>query len=101
MENPPADPAPFVVSVEVLEHLEEPLPFLNVLRQMVKPGGKAFITAAITAPNEDHIYLYNNGEEVLEHLREAGFKLEQFLIAAGYAPRGDEPVPLIGAYIVT
>jgi hypothetical protein len=27
--------------------------------------------------------------------------LEQCLVAAGYPPKTDEPVPLIGAYIVT
>jgi 2-polyprenyl-3-methyl-5-hydroxy-6-metoxy-1,4-benzoquinol methylase len=101
IHDTPREQASFLVSVEVLEHLEDPLSFLRALRQMLKPGGKAFVTAAITAPNEDHIYLYNNSEEVLEHLRKADFKLEQCLVAAGYPPKTDEPVPLIGAYIVT
>lgn len=101
VKDTPAEQAPFLISVEVLEHLEDPLIFLRALRRMLKPGGKAFITAAITAPNEDHIYLYNNSEEVLEHLRKADFKLEQCIVAAAYPPKTDEPVPLIGAYIVT
>jgi SAM-dependent methyltransferase len=92
--------APFLVSVEVLEHLEDPLTFLKSLRTMLKPGGKAFITAAITAPNADHIYLYNNSEEALAQLKAAGFKLEQYLTSAGYTPKHDEPVPTITAYIV-
>jgi 2-polyprenyl-3-methyl-5-hydroxy-6-metoxy-1,4-benzoquinol methylase len=101
IEDPPQEQVSFLISVEVLEHLEDPQNFLGALRRMLKPGGKAFITAAITAPNEDHIYLYNNSEEVLEQLRKAAFKLEQCLVAAAYSPKLDEPVPLIGAYIVT
>jgi 2-polyprenyl-3-methyl-5-hydroxy-6-metoxy-1,4-benzoquinol methylase len=98
--EPILDKAPFLISVEVLEHLEEPLPFLKALRGMLRPGGKAFITAAITAPNADHIYLYRNTEEVLVQLKEAGFKLEQYFCAAGYLPRHEEPVPQVAAYVV-
>ena len=101
VEDTPKEQTPFLISVEVLEHLEDPQKFLHALRRMLKPGGKAFITAAITAPNEDHIFLYNNSEEVVEQLRKADFKLEQCLVAAAYPPKTDEPVPLIGAYIVS
>ena len=98
--EPISDAVPFLISVEVLEHLEDPLAFLRALRRMLKPGGKAFITAAITAPNADHIYLYRNAEEVLVQLRESGFELEQYLCAAGYAPKHGEPVPTVAAFIV-
>jgi 2-polyprenyl-3-methyl-5-hydroxy-6-metoxy-1,4-benzoquinol methylase len=92
---------PFLLNVEVLEHLEDPLTFLRALREMLEPDGKAFITAAVTAPNEDHIYLYNTPEEVREQLEEAGFRVcaEQFDRA--YEPQGDEPVPINAAFIVT
>lgn len=99
--EPISDAAPFLISVEVLEHLEEPLPFLKALRRMLKPGGKAFITAAITAPNADHIYLYRNAEEVIVQLKEAGFKLEQWFCAAAYIPKHDEPIPQVAAYVVS
>ncbi len=101
MAKPVGDVAPFVVCVEVLEHLEDPLAMLRALRTLVAPGGKAFITAALTAPNADHIYLYRNAEEVLHQLREAGFRLEQYFVAAAYTPRVHEPVPTIAAFIVT
>lgn len=93
--------APFVVCVEVLEHLEDPLAMLRTLRSLVAPGGKALITAALTAPNADHIYLYRNAEEVHQQLREVGFRLEQYFAAAAYVPRANEPVPTIAAFIVT
>ncbi|MGE3853037.1 MAG: hypothetical protein AB7K09_14940, partial [Planctomycetota bacterium] len=91
-----------LVCVEVLEHLEQPVAFLKVLRASLAPGGKAFITAALNAAHTDHIYLYRNREEVWEHLRAAGFTLEQSFVAAAYAPPGpDVPVPLAAAFVVS
>jgi SAM-dependent methyltransferase len=94
-------PAPFLICVEVLEHLEDPPALLRVLRRMLAPGGKGLITAAITAPNADHIYLYRDAEEVHRQLRDAGFRLEQGFVAAAYRPRGSEPVPTVAAFVVT
>ena len=91
---------PFLVSVEVLEHLEDPVTFLKRLREMLRQGGTGFITAAITAPNADHIYLYNNCDEIIDQLLEADFEVVDYLEEAGYAPRKNEPVPRVGAFIV-
>jgi hypothetical protein len=98
----PIEPVENLVCVEVLEHLENPPAFLHALRTGLAPGGKAFITAALDAPNADHIYLYRKPEQVLEHLAGAGFTLEQSWIGAAYAPSGPGlPVPLAAAFIVT
>ena len=92
---------PWLVCVEVLEHLEDPIIFLKALRAGLAPGGRAFITAALNAAHADHIYLYRNGEEVWEHLKAAGFALEQSFLGAAYAPPGpDVPVPLAAAFVV-
>jgi SAM-dependent methyltransferase len=98
--SPPAEKFNFVVSVEVLEHLEDPVTFIKALKAMLAPGGHAFITAAITAPNEDHIYLYNNCDEVLGELRQGGFEVADWQEDLAYQPKADEPVPRIGAFIV-
>ena len=98
----PIAPVPWLVCVEVLEHLEQPVEFLKALRAGLAQGGKAFITAALNAAHTDHIYLYRNGEEVWEHLRAAGFTLEQSFVAAAYATPGPGvPVPLAAAYVVS
>ncbi len=98
----PIDPVEFLVCVEVLEHLEDPLTFLRALRTGLPPGGKAFITAALDAPNADHIFLYRKPEEVMQQLVTAGFTLEQSWLGAAYSPAAPGlPVPLAAAFVVT
>ncbi len=98
----PAKPASFLVNIEVLEHLEDPQEFLNALFQMLEPGGYGLISAAITAPNADHIYLYNSADEVILQLAAAGFELVDYIEDAAYVPRKPtDTVPRNAAFIVT
>ncbi|MBV9486201.1 MAG: class I SAM-dependent methyltransferase, partial [Frankiaceae bacterium] len=91
----------WLVCVEVLEHLEDPVAFLRLLRASLAPGGKAFITAALNAPHVDHIYLYVQSAEVEAQLEAAGFTLEQTFVGVAHPPRAPGlPVPLVAAYIV-
>ncbi|MBP7650300.1 MAG: class I SAM-dependent methyltransferase [Phenylobacterium sp.] len=93
--------ASWLVCVEVLEHLEDPVTFLQTLRRTLAPGGRAFITAALDAANADHIYLYRTSEQVQAHLEAAGFALEQAFLGAAYKPvRAGAPVPLAAAFVV-
>lgn len=97
----PVEPSQWLVCVEVLEHMEDPLSLLRILRAMLVEGGRAFITAAINAPNVDHIYLYTAAEEVVDQLVEARFGLEQAFIGPAYVPRQpDLPVPTVAAFVV-
>jgi SAM-dependent methyltransferase len=97
----PITPVRWLVCVEVLEHLEDPLAFLRALRAGLAPGGRAFITAALNAAHADHIYLYRSADEVLQQLQAAGFVLEQSFVAAAYAPPAPGlPVPLAAAFVV-
>jgi SAM-dependent methyltransferase len=92
---------PFLMSVEVLEHLEDPLSFLRAIRGMLEVGGRGFITAAVTAANEDHIYLYSSGDEVGTQMEEAGFTILDRQYDRAYDPKGEEPVPINAAFLVT
>lgn len=93
--------ADWLVCVEVLEHLDDPVAFLRGLRRNMAPGAHAFITAALNAAHADHIYLYRNSNEVLSQLIEAGFTLEQSFVGAAYKPSSpNEPVPEAAAFIV-
>ncbi len=99
--EPMQPPADWLVCVEVLEHLDDPVAFLRGLKRNMAPGGKAFITAALSAAHADHIYLYRNAGEVLEQLLEAGFSLEQSFVGAAYKPRAPGvPVPEAAAFVV-
>lgn len=95
-------PVDFLICIEVLEHLEDPVAWLRRLREAVRPGGRAFITAALNAAQLDHIYLYENVEQVIDQLRAAGFGVEQgFLANAHTPPAPDVPVPAVAAFIVS
>jgi 2-polyprenyl-3-methyl-5-hydroxy-6-metoxy-1,4-benzoquinol methylase len=100
--NTPKLTTDWLISSEVLEHLEDPTEFLLQLRRMLRPGGKGFITAAINAAEVDHIYLYHHPGEIREQLLEAGFTVEQYHSVSAYKPRKpDLPPPEVVSFIVT
>lgn len=98
----PMEPkASWLICVEVLEHLDDPVSFLRGLRRNMEPGARAFITAALNAAHADHIYLYRNSNEVLTQIVEVGFTLEQSFVGAAYKPTSPGvPVPEAAAFIV-
>lgn len=101
VDDPPA-PTDWLVSVEVLEHLEDPVRFLRGLRALLNERGKAFVTTALNAPNADHIYLYRNAAEVCVQLDAAGFAIEQYFCAlAGKPSFTGAPVAEVAAFVVT
>jgi SAM-dependent methyltransferase len=98
----PGGPWEWLLCIEVLEHLEDPVAFLRALRTMLADGGRAFITAALDAAHVDHIYLYRTAQEVIVQLEEAGFALEQAFIGTAYRPAAPGlPVPTVAAFVVS
>ncbi len=92
----------WLVCIEVLEHLDDPLAFLKTLRKILNEGGKAFITAALNAAHEDHIFLYKTPDETRLQLVNAGFTIEQTFSALAYRPTSPgQPVPEVAAFIVS
>jgi len=90
----------FLVCQEVLEHLENPEEFCRWLFDMIKPGGRAYITAALNAAHSDHIFHFRDPLQLEAMLRAAGFQpmslQEEF--AAGFKPR--EITPSLAGYLV-
>jgi len=68
-----------IVMGEVLEHVEEPLKFLERIRDLAAKNAFIFITTAINAPAIDHIYLFRTVEEVRDLVTAAGMTVRDVL----------------------
>jgi len=66
----------FITLGEVLEHMEEPLRLLLKLNDLLSDGGTLFFTTPTNAPAIDHIYLFNNTDEIRVLIKTAGFRIE-------------------------
>ena len=73
----------FINMGEVLEHVEQPLNLLKKAGDLLNKEGVLFITTPINAPMIDHIYLFNNKEEIRTLINQAGFTilLEKLVIS--------------------
>jgi cyclopropane fatty-acyl-phospholipid synthase-like methyltransferase len=97
----PIAPVPWLICVELLEHLADPAGFLRALRSAMAADGRAFISAAVNAARNDHIYLYNHAREVELQLIDSGFAIEQAWHAPAFAPPGPGlPAPVASAFVV-
>jgi 2-polyprenyl-3-methyl-5-hydroxy-6-metoxy-1,4-benzoquinol methylase len=65
----------FITLGEVLEHVEDPLGLLVKLNTLLSGDGVLFFTTPTNAPAIDHIYLFNNVEEIRHIVRSAGFRI--------------------------
>lgn len=88
------------VTVELLEHLDDPQLFLSQLRQSVKLGSVGLITAALDAPNRDHIYLYRTMEQVEAQIKVAGFSVVDSILLEAYEAHSSLSVPKSACFIV-
>jgi SAM-dependent methyltransferase len=72
---------------EVLEHVERPGDALTALRACLAPDGRIFVNAPVNAPAIDHIYHFREPEELLHLVRNAGFLVDDVIIApaTGYS----------------
>lgn len=91
-----------VLCVELLEHLEDPTALLIGLKTLCAEDGKLFVTAALNAAHDDHIYLYRNPQEVLDQVDAAGLDLAHYFLANAYNPTNPGvPVPSALAMVLT
>lgn len=65
----------FITVGEVIEHLEDPLKLLKKIHSILNDDGTVYLTTPVNAPMIDHIYLFNNVNEIKELLQQAGFKI--------------------------
>ena len=91
--------ADFVISQEVLEHLEDPQAFIHGLFAAARPGGWAYITAAINAAHTDHIYRYRSPDEVRAQIERAGWQVQDVQIECNYPDKPVEFRPTIAGFL--
>lgn len=77
----PAEKAQAGISCFLLEHLEQPHALLANLGNTLAPGAPAFITAALTAAEVDHIYEFRRESELVMACEQAGFRVKSLLSA--------------------
>lgn len=59
----------------VVEHLEQPQLLFESLASRIYPGGHLFLTGALTAAQEDHIFEFVRESELLIMAEDAGFRV--------------------------
>ena len=79
--------ADLIVMGEVLEHVENPLKFMQDVKNLLNDNGEIFATIPINAPAIDHIYLFSHPDEVKELLKNAGLKIKEceYFMANNYS----------------
>ena len=65
----------------LVEHLEDPQHLYKVIAHLLKAGGVAFITGALTAAQVDHIYEYRYESELVTMCEKAGLRVLETLSA--------------------
>ncbi len=82
-----AQPYDSGISCFLLEHLENPQGLLDNLARQIKARSYAFITAALTAAEVDHIFEMRRESELVQMVEKAGFRLCSLYSATPLTPR--------------
>jgi 2-polyprenyl-3-methyl-5-hydroxy-6-metoxy-1,4-benzoquinol methylase len=59
----------------LIEHLEDPAQLLAVIAHHLKPGGRAYLSGALTAAQVDHIYEFRRESELVLHAEAHGLRV--------------------------
>ncbi len=69
----------FITMGEVLEHVDAPGELLAKTRSLLAPGGAAYVSTCANCPAVDHVYQFNNVDEIRALLTGSGLKIERDL----------------------
>lgn len=79
----------------LVEHLEEPARLFAVIHHLLAPGGRAFVSGALTAAQVDHIYEFRRESELVQLAEQHGLRVletrsvqpQRLLPRARFVPR--------------
>ena len=74
-----------IICTEFLEHVEDPVAILRILRSLLAEGGKIFLTTVTWTAFIDHIYLYEDIAGIKRHIAESGFVIEKEYIQSVFS----------------
>jgi len=90
-----------VISVELLEHLENPEVFIRGFASTMTKRSTGFLTAALNAAHTDHIFLYSSPDDLVNQIENAGLAIiSQFHEYAYEGKSRAELVPSVAAFVV-
>lgn len=89
-----------LICSELMEHVPDPHALGRRIHDVLNKNGKAFVTAAINAPQPDHIYLFRSREEVEELIAASGLRIEAALPLVHPNHKGREAAPTVLAMVV-
>ncbi len=80
----PAEPGAYdsAISGFVIEHLETPERLFQSLAAYLRPGGFAFLTGALTAAQEDHVFEFRRESELVTMAEQNGFRVLETMSAS-------------------
>ena len=81
LDEMPARSADACICCFLVEHLEQPEKLFAVMEHLLVPGGRAFVTGALTAAQVDHIYEFRNESELVLMAEQQGLRVLQTLSA--------------------
>ena len=83
-----------LVCCEVLEHVNHPERMLTGFATALRPGGSAFVSTVANVEFEDHVYLYNDADEIRAMVHETGWQAEDELVEALPGCEAWDPLPV-------
>lgn len=69
-----------IVVGEVLEHVENPMSFMNKLYEISSSETFLYITTVTNCPQKDHIFLFHDVSEIEDLYRKSGFEVEDSIL---------------------
>lgn len=69
-----------VVMGEVLEHVEQPQSFLQKIAAITHEDSYIYITTCINSPAIDHIYLFENVQQIVDLVKASGLSIKKQLL---------------------